>query len=208
MINVNIKTTGSNKTFKLKKFEFQNSNFGFASKARSGFTLVESIVYIAIASIFFTMAIGFFWQVRSGEIKSSVAREVKENVSQSIESFKYFVRNSDGIDQGASQFGVNPGVLYLSYAEGSKTFDTYVKNVDVGGVTKYIRKFRFTQSGDTYDITSDHVEVENLIFSNYTQGGEPIVQMDIGLKSVSTNDDSNYNESLSVRTSVNVRQEL
>ena len=175
---------------------------------RNGFTLVETILYVAIASIFFTMAIGFFWQVRGGEVKASTTREVKENSAQAVEAFKYYVRNANGMDQGASQFGVNPGVLYLAYTEGSRVFDTYRKNVDVGGITKTIRKFRFTQSGDTYDLTSDHVEVETLIFSNFTQGKEPVVQMELTLKGVSVNNDPNYNVSLSVRTSVNVRQEL
>ncbi len=206
--NKNTKLGNLKKFIKLNNFEFRTLNFEFASKARRGFTLVETIIYIAIASIFFSMAIGFFWQVRGGEVKANTTREVKENVSQAVEVFKYYVRNADGMDAGSSQFGVNLGSLYLTYPEGNRVFDTYSKNVQVGGTTVGIKKFRFTQFGSSYDITSDHVDVESLIFSNFTQGEEPVVRMELSLKSVAVNDDTNYNESLSVRTSVNIRQEL
>lgn len=175
----------------------------------AGFTLVETIIYIAIASIFFAISIGFYWQMREGDIKVGIRREIKENVSQAVESFKYFVRNADDVDLGGSQFGINPGVLVLTYPDGAIAFDTYAKNVSVGERQVEIRKLRYSQNGNFYDITSDHVDVTDYKLSDMTADDEPeAVQMELTLSSINPNDNPDYENSLAVRTTVNIRKEI
>jgi len=174
-----------------------------------GFTLVETIVYIAIASIFFAISIGFYWQMREGDIKVGIRREIKENISQAVESFKYFTRNAEDVDVGGSQFGINPGVLVLTYPDGAVVFDTYTKNVSVGERQVEIRKLRYTQNGNSYDISSDHVDVTDYKLSDMAAGDEPeAVQMELTISSINPNDNPDYENSLAVRTTVNIRKEI
>lgn len=176
---------------------------------RKGFTLVEMILYVTIVSIFFLFTLGFFWQARGIEVRADISREVKENVGQLLEIFKYFVRDAEGVNAGGSQFGVHPGVLELVYSDGNRIFDTYTKDLTVGGVNVTIRKLRYTHSGSSYDLTSDHVDVTTFRLSDLTQGSEPFVtQMELDLESVNPGNDPNYDNSLSVRTTANVREEI
>jgi len=173
-----------------------------------GFTLVETIIYIAIVSIFFWVALGFFWQMKQAETTGSISREVKENTAQVIELFRQAVRNGENVNEGASQFGIDPGSLTLVYPGGNRVFDTYEKSVTIGGVSVDVRKLRLTYGGQSYDLTSDRVDVDQFLLSNFTQGAEPnVVQMEFQLSNVNPGGDPDYDESLSARITANVRQE-
>jgi len=179
------------------------------SPNNKGFTMVETIIYIAIASIFLTISVGFYWQMRTSDIRSGIQRELKENVSQTVESFKYFTRNAEDVDVGGSQFGIDPGVLVLTYPDGAVVFDTYTKNVSVGGNQVEIHKLRYSRGGNSYDITSDHVDVTEYKLSDMAAGDEPeSVQMELTISSINPTDNPDYENSLAVRTTVNIRKEI
>ncbi len=174
-----------------------------------GFTLVETIVYIAIASIFLWGALGFFWQLKQAEAKGDVMREVKENTAQAVEQFRQTVRNAEEVNEGASSFGADPGALSLVYAGGSRVFDTYTKNITVGGAPITIRKLRLTYGGESYDLTSDQVEIDQFLLANVTQASGPdAVRLAFQLSSVNPGGDPDYDASLAVQMTAQVRQEL
>ena len=175
---------------------------------KKGFTLVETIIYIAIVSIFFWVALGFFWQMKQAETAGTISREVKENTAQVIELFRQTVRNGEDVNVGVSQFGVNPGSLTLVYSGGNRVFDTYEKSVTIGGLSVDIKKLRLTYGGTSYDLTSDGVNVDPFLLSNFTPGAESnVVQMELQLSNVNPGGDPDYDESLSVHTTANIRQE-
>ncbi len=182
--------------------------FKIDKSKQKGFTLVETIVYIAIVSIFLWVALGFFWQMKQAETTGTISREVKENTAQVIEMFRQTVRNGEDVNVGASQFGVDPGTLTLVYSAGSRVFDTYEKSVTIGGLSVDVTKLRLTYGGTSYDLTSDSINVDQFLLSNFTQGGEPnVIQMEFQLSNVNTGNDPDYDESLSARTTANIRQE-
>lgn len=191
------------KNLKKNNWELGNWSLGI----RKGFTLVESIIYIAIASIFFTTAIGFFWQMRTSEVRADVSVEVKENAAQVLEAFKYQVRNADSVSVGKSGFGVNPGSLVLIYPDGERVFYTYNTQVIVGGREVGIQKLVLAYGGANYDLTSDHVNITKFQVNNFTLGAQPpVLQMELDLENVNPGADSDYDDSISVRTTVNVRE--
>ena len=171
--------------------------------------MVETIIYIAIASIFFTISIGFFMQVRSADVRAGIRREIKENASQAIESFKYFIRNAEAVDAGGSEFGKNPGSLFLTYPDGGVLFDTYTKNISVGGAQTEIRKLRYTKNGNSHDISSDHVNVADYAVLDMTAADEPdAVQIKISFLSVNPAAGPDYDSSLDLSVTVNIRHEI
>lgn len=172
-----------------------------------GFTLVETIIYIAIVSVFFWTALGFFWQMKQTEARGIVTREVKENTAQIVEQFRQTVRNGEDVNEGVSQFGVNPGSLSLTYSGGSRVFDTYTKIITVGGELVSIKKLRLTYGGTSYDLTSDQVDVDQFLLTNLTQvSGPDTVQLEFQLSSVNPGGDPNYDEILTAQITAHVRQ--
>ena len=197
----------------LNKIRNQNSAFVVSSgrteiRNEKGFTLVETIIYIAIVSVFFWTALGFFWQMKLTETVGSISREIKENTAQVVEQFRQTVRNGEDVNEGVSQFGVNPGLLSLVYSGGIRVFDTYTKIITVGGESVSIKKLRLTHGGTSYDLTSDQVDVDQFLLTNLTQvSGPDTVQLEFQLSFVNPGDDPNYDESLSAQITAHVRHE-
>lgn len=176
----------------------------------SGFTLVETIIYMAIASIFITFATGFYWQMRQADVKSSVSHEVKENAAQSLELVKYIVRNAQDVDLNDSVFGSDTGVLDLDYSDGGRRFDTFEHQVTVGGKSMLIRSLRFDHAGQySAQVTSDHINVTRFRVSDYSQGNTPkTVRVELELEQVNPGDDQNFDASVSEAVTLSVRKEI
>lgn len=170
---------------------------------------MEMIVYVAIFSILFTVILNLFWRVQLSGARFQVSGEVKENASQVMQLVISSVRNGNSIDASGSVFDLHPGILVINDLE-PVTFDTYEKNVNVGGQMIPIRKLRMAQGGNpSIDITSDHVDVTNYVISNLTPPGHPnTVQINLELSSINPDNDPEYDNRLSLKTSVTIREEL
>lgn len=171
---------------------------------------METIVYVAILSIFASVAINFFWQMRQAEVKADVRNQVKENAAQVIETFKYVVRRADSIHQGNSRLEANPSILELRSSNGTWIMDSYLTSVTIGGVPKNIRKLRVTHVGEgSYDLTSDRTTVDNFTVNDLTQAGSlGVLQMQLGLSAVNPGDDTLYDDSFNSIITSAIREEL
>jgi Tfp pilus assembly protein PilE len=187
------------------------SNFKLNHRIRDtnkGFTLVEMIIYVAIFATVLFVIVQLFWQVQLSDIKGRVSRETKENASQVVEIFKYYVRQADDINTGDSVFNSNPAILSLENDE-TITIDTYTKDVTVGGKTQTIRKLRFTEGGNpALDITSDHVSVDNFVLTDLTMDANPdAILMDLTVSGVNPSGNPLYEHSFSIQTGAVIRNE-
>jgi hypothetical protein len=173
-----------------------------------GFTFVEMIIYIAIFTIVLFVIFRLFWQVQVSDIKGRVSRETKENISQTMEIFKHYVRQADNLNAGDSVFGSNPGILSLENG-GAIKIDTYEKEITIGGKTQTIRKLRLTEGVDpALDITSDHVNVDNFVLTDLTHdAGLGAVLMDLTVSGVNPGGDPLYEHSFSIQSGAVVRNE-
>lgn len=179
-------------------------------KKNAGFTLIEMIIYIALFSIVLGVIIQLFWQVRISAEKGGIARELKENAAQIMEVIKYQIRNSEGIDNAGSSFGVNPGTLAIQNNADGNTIDIYEKNVEAGGKSVTLRKLRLTENGaDSYDLSSDRTDIEKFQITDLSPPGKPdTVQIELALKSVNPGSDPQYARALDIRSSFSVRKEI
>ncbi len=176
-------------------------------KKTQGFTLVEMILYVGIFAVVLSLIVQLFWQVQITESRTRLNREVKVNMAQAMELMKDTVRNSNTVDEGASTFLSHPGTLTVDNALDTE-FDTYTKNVTLGDEEISIRKLRMTEGFNSYDVTSDHVDVTNFVITNKTAASGPdSVQIELTIEAVSTNTDEDFNASLSSKSTYNVRQE-
>ncbi len=136
-----------------------------------------------------------------------IANEVTENSSQVLQLATSVMREGESLHTD-SVYGSHPGKLVVNDST-VMTFDTYTKNVNTGGRSVSIRKLRLTQGGNpAVDITSDHVNVTNFVVTDITQGGNPeMVQIELDISSINPDNDLNFDNTLSTRTSISVRKE-
>ncbi len=166
------------------------------------------IIYVVIFSMILLAVVQLFWQSQVSEVKGRYSREVSENTAQVVEIFKHYIRTAEGLDPFQFAFDTDPGALIL-VRNGTALFDTYTKNVVIGGKSVDIRKLRLTENGDSVDITSDHVNVKNFVLSSLAEGDDPAsLELYLTLGSVNPSQDPLFDYELDVRTNVTVRKEI
>lgn len=175
-----------------------------------GFTLIELIVYVAIASGVLVSIITFAWAVMGSGVRVDVSSELTQNGRFILEKITQEIHAAENVVIDSSSFGVNPGVLTLDLA-GPNTdvvFDTYSKNVIVGGQSVDITKLRM-KDGDSpvLDITSDKVDVTNFVITNLTRDTEPAnINVEVTLSYVTTGADPSRDRNLSFETGASIRK--
>ncbi len=138
-----------------------------------GFTLIESIVYIAVlvmtllVVVFAVAGIGkSYARVRSHQILGRAAAFSLERLSREI-------RFASSVDTVQSSFGVSPGIVVLSFTNPARTLKVYAENgtlkMDEDGV--YIG-----------DLTSSKVYVSSFIVRRFQTGESEGIRIETTLQ--------------------------
>ncbi|MBU1132013.1 prepilin-type N-terminal cleavage/methylation domain-containing protein [Patescibacteria group bacterium] len=166
-----------------------------------GFTLIETIIYIAIISIAMVSFISFSLSVSEARNKTYTVEEVQSNARVSLQFITQRIMAAAAVNVGASTFGTDPGVLSLAMADAAKNPTIISLNNDDG--TLQIKE----GLSAAIPITSDRIKVTNLVFTNLTSASyrENIrVQFTSAYKN--TNPDVEFNYAQSWQTAVSLRQ--
>ncbi len=158
-----------------------------------GFTLIETIIYISIISVFLVSVIQFSTNaIRSGE-KARVIHEVQQNARFGLERVAREIRASDGVNTGASTFDSHPGVLSLSTTSGTTVFDVS------SGV------LRINEGSGAVNVTTNTVTITNLVFEDFSVSNKTQnIRVSITVE-YAGNDSLEYNTSKTFNTSVVIR---
>ncbi len=177
---------------------------------KKGFTLIELIVYIGISSIVLVTAVNIAWNLIVSNANSQGKSEVYFNSRFALHQLQLQVRAAEDFITGSSTFGSHPGVLTLDYpGEGTDViFDTYTKNISVGGESVTIRKLRIKEGAADYvDITSDKVDIINFTLHDLTRWSEKTnINIELTIEKVNPGGDPNYDASISLETALSVRE--
>jgi len=177
-------------------------------KNRSGFTLIELIIYISITTFVLISIVTFMWGVMDGENRMNVSNELTENGKVVFDKVTEKMRNAEDVVVGSSTFDTNPGVLVLDVGSENLTFDTYDKDVTVGGVQLTITKIRMQEGSDpAVDLTSDKVDVTDFTLKRRTRDEEAEnIKMEISLDFVTGGTDLDSVKSLDLETAISIRE--
>jgi type II secretory pathway pseudopilin PulG len=139
-----------------------------------GFTLLETLIYIAIASIVVTSFVTFALSISDSRNKASVAQEVQANVRIALDLIRQKIYASEGVVTASSVFDADPGSLVLSMPVSAENPTVINLDQDDGtlGVTM--------GSSATISVTSSDVAVTNLVFTNLSGiSGRDTIQVDL-----------------------------
>jgi len=165
-----------------------------------GFTLIETIIYIAIIGGVIGAFVSFALSVSNSSNKTYAVQEVQANSRVSLDIITKKIQAATGVNTTSSTFDFDPGVLSLSFASSALDPTIIQLNAD-DGILQIIEGL-----GDPISITSDEVEVTNLQFTNLTgASNKENIKIDITVEFANAEDvEFKYRQDL--QTSVSVRQ--
>lgn len=143
----------------IKKIENWKLKIG---NSRKGFTLIELLVYSGVFAIILAVAISLFFQTRTLESEVIQVQEIDRNARVAFLEMAQTLRGASNVS--SPSLGVSAGDVYLN----SNAIGYFVNN----GILQK------TESGQTVDLTSDEVAVENITFTTRGEvGGRPTVSI-------------------------------
>ncbi len=128
----------------------------FKKQKNRGFTLTETVIYVAIFSIFVLGIASFSSNMTKARLSSQIILEVNNQGNQIINLITQTIRNSTEVTSPAL------GMTGSSLSVNSVTFS------ETGGVL-----FITEGSEDPLALTNNKVIISNLIFSNLSQPSSP-----------------------------------
>lgn len=161
----------------------------------SGFTLIETIIYIAIIGLVITSFIFFSISVSDSRNKNYVVQEVQANARVALNLISQIIRQ-------ASDANINNGSLFL-------TMDDENKNPTIINLNQDDGSLMIKQGvGDPIEINSNNIKVTQLIFTNLTKDSAERENIRIQMTVEYDNESSDiiFNYSQTLQTSVSLRQ--
>ena len=164
-----------------------------------GFTLIETIIYIFIISMVLITVAGFLLNIIQTKQKTRAASEVIAAARIMQDRLTDAARHAEGINTGASTFGLDPGVL---------SFDMVAAGVDptIFSLTADDGQFQVSEAGgDDTVLTSDNVQITSLLFTNLTSSEDTgIIQVQFSVQAVDNNANIQYDYSQSFQTTLRI----
>ena len=174
----------------------------FNRKSSKGFTLIEMLVYIVIFVIIISVIVSLFlWLVRSYN-KNQTMRETLDNANRIMETMTHEIKAASSIYAPTSVFDDPAGQLSLETA----------RHLPIEETTSYIdfylcgTSFCFKKESQSQTIlTSDKVEVSNLVFTEINSGVAPTIQIDLTVDYLNPSSRPEYQASTTLTSTVGLR---
>jgi type II secretory pathway pseudopilin PulG len=172
--------------------KIKNKNFGF--------TLVETLIYIAIMSIVLVSFITFILSISNSRNKAFVVQEVQANARIAMNIISQKIKTANDVNIGDSVFGADPGVLSLAMQDANKN-PTIINLSQDNGILQIKEG-----TNDPIQVTSSDVQITNLVFSDFTNGtSKENIKIEISVD-YKNQEDAAYAYSQSLITAVSLRQ--
>jgi len=135
-------------------------------KNKRGFTLFELIIYIGVVGlILMTLGLSLI-NMLYGRVKVRVISEVLSNARLVEQQLSSTARHAEGINVGSSTFGSDPGILSFDMVDSAKDPTVYSLTSNNGSLQVS------EHAGENTLLTTNQIEVTNLVFTNVTGDGD------------------------------------
>jgi Tfp pilus assembly protein PilE len=144
--------------------------------SKSGYSIVEIIIYIAVFTVLTTVVMNAFIVLTSFYAQNRTHHDLLENGNSVMERMSREIRNADNIRTSTSTFGTSPGALDLeNYVD--VTTSTYVKFSTTNGELNL--SVNNTNLGN---LLSANVQVTSLVFRKITTTNSTAVKIEMTLR--------------------------
>ncbi len=162
------------------------------------FTLMEILVYIGVLGIvILTVSSFLIWSIHSNT-KTKVMRETLDNGRRAMEIMSYEIRESRSIytpTTNSNQLSLET-THYLPEGEKTTFIDFYLCNSNL-----CLKK----ESQNPISLTSDKIEVTNLIFTQVITGTIPSIQVDFKVDYKNPSNRPEYQASADLTSTISLR---
>ncbi len=170
---------------------------------RKGFSIVEVVIYIFVASLV-TAAFGYFvTDMLIGRTRDVAAIEIQENARLAIDRLAVDILEARLIMTTSSAFDVN--LATSSTAALTLTMTSSTLNPTVYDVQGGVLRVRQGSAATATPVTADSVRVTDLTFRNYTQNRARNIDITLSLDHVQGIPGIPASASTTLRTSVTLR---
>ena len=145
---------------------------------QKGFTLIESLIYLALFVLLSTVLIDSLLMMHKAYSETRINRDLLESASVSMERMTREVRGGTSLNVSASMFAATSGVLAIN-------------TTDSGGASKteqfalVSNAVQFTENGVVSgNLTGANVSVDSLTFRNITTIKGSAVKIEMSLHSL------------------------
>lgn len=167
-------------------------------KKGAGFTLIETLVYIGILIIIVTVIFSFLiWSVRSAT-KVKIIKETSDSARRAMEVMIYETKEARAVYVPTST-STQLSLKTLHYLPGGEDI-TYI-DFYICGTQLCLKK----ESQNPIALTSDNVEVSNLVFNRVVTGQVPSVQIELRIDYKNPSGRPEYQTSIDLKSTVSLR---
>lgn len=168
---------------------------------RKGFTLIETLIYVAIVSTVVAGFIAFALSIAESRNSSFVVQEVQANARMAMKKISQKVRLAESIMIASTTWGTDPGVLYLQMS--SSTVNPTIISLTADNGQLQIRE----GASANQVLTSSEVKISNLVFTNYSSStSRGNIQINLTAEYNGTGSSRSYIYSYSLQTAVSLRK--
>lgn len=161
-----------------------------------GYSLVELLLYIAIASITISSISAYIFIVYSSKIKTETIEEVEQNGTRIMQILTQTIRNASDIN--SPSLGNTSSSLSLNTSTVSKNPTVFDLNNSVVRITE--------GTGAPINLTSNRVRATNLSFANVSRNATPgAIRITLTLKHINPDNKNEYNYSQTFYNTATVR---
>jgi len=162
---------------------------------KTGFTLIEIIIYVSVLVIVISSVVSFIFWATNSNAKTKSTAEVSDNFRRAMEIMSSEIRESEGVytpTTAANQLSLETK-RNLPSGETSSFVDFFLCSTRI-----CLKK----EGQNPEALTSDRVEVYNLYFSAVAT---TTVQIGLGIRYKNPNNRPEYDASMAATTTVSIR---
>jgi Tfp pilus assembly protein PilW len=164
-----------------------------------GYTLVEFLIYIAIAAVFLVVASNLVFSLLDGKAKLQATAEVSQMERAVMERIQIAIRNASSVTSPSGATSGTQLILVMPIAAQNPTMFSLVSSTVV----------MKEGSSATTTLTSDEIQVQQLKFWNVSATGTPAsIRIQIAASSTNPANDPNFSASQPLYGSATVRTRL
>lgn len=165
-------------------------------KRNSGFTLMETLIYIAIIGGIAATFISFSLNISGAREKTYGLQEVHANARMAIDTISKKIKAATAVNTTSSVFNSDPGVLVLTMA--SSTVNPTVINLSSSTRALQIKE----GTSAPVAITSEFTRVANLVFTNLSASSTKAnIRVNITMSTASSTGSTNNIQNLETAVS-------